>query len=424
MEAMLSRLARKGVDVSSEAAELGILKKRLGEMKSLNGGPDQEEELYLQARLAKRHLFFRDPDLSPLQRILFVARHPYEPSHNYSDILDANWRPGGGIRVLNIPLQHGRLEPAAGTVTKLFEAGSGVARDPMAGFDGEQIYFAFRPKPNGYFHVYKMNTNGGGLKQLTDGPFHDYYPCPLPDTGLAFISTRCKARFLCWRPQAFVLFRMDADGENIWPLSYANLSEWGPSVMNDGRIIWTRSEYLDKGADFGHTLWAIHPDGTHPELIFGNNTLNCYMSAREVPGTTELCCTLISHGGDLNGPIALIDFSKAVRTRRRLPTSPRMCRPATTWIGRNANASGIRCQSRATTFWSATPHKSTSAFMSSTAMATASCFTWIPRSAACPPPCCARSLLPRFSPTCARRPTTPRPGTSCFQTSTKGSNQP
>jgi hypothetical protein len=76
--------------------------------------------------------------------------------------------------------------------------------------------------------------------------------------------------------------------------------------MRDGRILWTRSEYLDKGADFGHTLWAIRPDGTHPELIFGNNTRHCYVNAREVPGTEELCATLISHGGDLNGPIGLI----------------------------------------------------------------------------------------------------------------------
>ena len=42
--------------------------------------------------------------------------------------------------------------------------------------------------------------------------------------------------------------------------------------MRDGRILWTRSEYIDKGADFGHTLWAIRPDGTHPELVFGNDT--------------------------------------------------------------------------------------------------------------------------------------------------------
>ncbi|MFA6543892.1 MAG: hypothetical protein WCS99_05680, partial [Limisphaerales bacterium] len=45
-------------------------------------------------------------------------------------------------------------------------------------------------------------------------------------------------------------------------------------------------------------------------LIFGNNTRNCYVNAREVPGTDELCATLISHGGDLNGPVALIDPRK------------------------------------------------------------------------------------------------------------------
>ena len=199
------------------------------------------------------------------------------------------------------------MEPEAAVCTTLFDAGNGVARDAAASFDGASVFFAWRDAPTAHFHLHAMDSDGGGLRRLTEGPFHDYYPCPLPDGGLAFISTRCRARYLCWRPQAFVLFRMDAGGGGIRPLSYANLSEWAPSVMNDGRILWTRSEYLDKGADFGHTLWAIRPDGAHPELVFGNNTLNCYMSGREVPGTREICCTLISHGGDLNGPIALID---------------------------------------------------------------------------------------------------------------------
>ena len=156
----------------------------------------------------------------------------------------------------------------------------------------------------------RVESDGSGLRQLTDGPFHDYYPCPLPDGGVAFVSTRCKCRYLCWVPMSCVLYRMEADGINLRPLSHANLSEWGPTVMRDGRILWTRSEYLDKGADFGHTLWAIGPDGRHPSLVFGNNTTNCYMNAHEVPGTREICCTLISHGGDFNGPIGLIDISR------------------------------------------------------------------------------------------------------------------
>ncbi|MFZ2639515.1 MAG: discoidin domain-containing protein [Verrucomicrobiia bacterium] len=307
MEEMMTRLAAKGVDVAGERKELAALRQRL------TAGDD--EALYLDARLAKRRLMLRDPDLAPLQRVLFVKRHPYLSSHNYSDVLDSQFKPGGGVCVLEIPQRDGRLEPAAAKLTTLFDASNGIARDAMADFEARRIYFAYRPgksrdgEQEPYWHLMAMNASGGPARQLTDGPFHDYYPCPLPDGGLAFISTRCRARFLCWRPQAFVLFRLD--GSEIRPLSFANLSEWTPTVARDGRILWTRSEYLDKGADFGHTLWAVRPDGTHPELIFGNNTPNCYINGREVPGTREILCTIFSHGGDHNGPLGLVDLAKA-----------------------------------------------------------------------------------------------------------------
>ena len=279
-------------------------------------GDKAEESLYLDARMAKRRLMFRDPDLAGLQRILFVHRHPYLSSHNYSDILDSQFRPGGGICILEVPRVGGRIEPRDAKVSTLFDASHGIARDPIADFEAKRIYFAYRPDKSPtpgqdcYWHLMSVGVGGGTAQELTSGPFHDYYPCPLADGGLAFISTRCRARFLCWRPQAFVLFRMDAGGENIRPLSFANLSEWSPATMRDGRILWTRSEYLDKGANFGHTLWAIHPDGTHTELIFGNDTINCYMNGREVPGSREICCTIFSHGGDHNGPLGLIDLAK------------------------------------------------------------------------------------------------------------------
>ncbi|KPJ70136.1 MAG: hypothetical protein AMS14_11110 [Planctomycetes bacterium DG_20] len=151
-------------------------------------------------------------------------------------ILDARFRPGGGVYVLEMPRRQGRFEPGEAKVTRLFDAGGGIVRNPMADFDARRLFFAYRPSETGYYHLMAMNADGSGLRQLTDGPFHDYWPCPLPDGGVAFISTRCKARFLCWRPQAFVLFRMDADGRNIRPLSHANLSEWAPSVMDDERV--------------------------------------------------------------------------------------------------------------------------------------------------------------------------------------------
>jgi len=310
---LADRLGAKGLDVRAEREELAELRKQHEQLMSASI-PDRraERDAFFQARLAKRGLFFREPDLDPIAKILFVKRRAFRPSHNYSTCFDAPFRPGGGVCALNIPRHDGRFEPGRATVARLYDSGSGIVRNPMADFDAAKIYFGYRPSAEGYYHIMSMDADGGNLEQITDGPFNDFWPCPLPDGGLAFISSRCTCRALCWRPQALILFRMDTDGKNIQPLSRANLTEWAPSVMSDGRIIWTRWEYIDKGADFGHTLWSIRPDGSYPELIFGNTIIqpNGYANGREVPGTNEICCTLISHFGDLNGPIALLDVNK------------------------------------------------------------------------------------------------------------------
>ncbi len=332
MAALVDRLAAKGLDVGAEHGELSRLRVRHDKLLTAPVRDlTAERQAFFQARLAKRRLLMREPDLEPMARILFVKRRPFEPSHNYSVLLDSRYRPGGGVCVLEIPRRDGRLEPDQARVTELFSAGGGIARTPMADFDVSKVYFAYRPSADGYYHLMRMNLDGSGLKQLTDGPFHDYWPCPLPDGGVAFITTRCKARYLCWRPQVALMFRMNPEGGDMMPLSHANLSEWAPSVMNDGRIIWTRSEYIDKGADFSHTLWAIRPDGAKAELVFGNTIIqpNGYANGREVPGTNEICCTLISHFGDLNGPITFIDIDQG----RFSPEAITSLTPEVPWPG-------------------------------------------------------------------------------------------
>ncbi len=311
-EEMATRFAAKGIDVGSERAELD----RLRELQHglLAKAPDLTDtrEAFYTSRLAKRDLFLRDPDLAPVERVLFVKRHAFHPSHIYTDYTDAPFRPGGGVYTIDIPRKDGRIDPALAALTELFDAEGGIPRDPIADFDLGRIYFGHRPTADGFYHINSMNADGSDLQQITDGPYHDFYPVPLPDGGLGFITTRCTSRVFCFRWTSSVLFRMNPDGSEIRPLSFSSLSEWAPTVMRDGRIIWTRWEYVDKGADFSQTLWSINPDGTDPEVVFGNTIIqpNGYASGREVPGTSEISCTLVSHFGDINGPVALVDLSK------------------------------------------------------------------------------------------------------------------
>ena len=239
--------------------------------------------------------------------LLFVKRHAFRPTHIYTEFSDGPYRPGGGIFILS-PVQPG------GQVTQLFDAKGGICRDPDLSFDGRRVLFSYRPSEDGYYHVYEMNIDGSGLRQLTDGPFHDLDPFYLPDGRIGMTSSRCKSRALCFWVRAATLFVMDADGSNCRSLSANNVSEFTPDVLADGSILYTRWEYMDKSAIFVQSLWSILPDGSRARQIFGNNLIHpvSLLQARLVPGTKKIACTLAAHNGNSYGPLAVVDTDRGV----------------------------------------------------------------------------------------------------------------
>jgi len=292
-----------------------------------------QRNLFLKTRLLKQRLFLTDDALEPLTQVLFNKRHPFLPTHNYSDLWDSKWNPGGAVCIMTIPFNNeGRLEPENAKVQEIIQAGEGIIRNPSPSYDTKKIYYAHRVSQDEYFRIMEFDRETGSIRRISpDGPFHDFWPTLLPDNTLAFVTTRCTKRYLCWEPQAFTLHKMNLDGTNIKVLSHANLTEFAPSVKDDGRILWTRSEYVDKGADYGHTLWTIRIDGTMPELVFGN-TINLpqgYANGRDVPETREVCTIMISHFGDLNGPVSLLNSLKGPHD----PSANHCITPEIPWPG-------------------------------------------------------------------------------------------
>lgn len=277
--------------------------------------------LYQKTRWFSRNLALRDPEISG-RPLLFMTRnrficqmlHEYMGYfYDYGDVAG-----GGGIHLLERPgfslkardLLQDRLPK--GNLTTL-----------ALSFDAQTVYFAFaersgkKPDFNSpqrrSFHLFDMAVDGARLRQLTEGVEDDFDPCPLPDGGIAFMSSRRGGFARCnnsWEPCAsYTLHRMDADGRNIRTLSWHETSEWHPSVMNDGRLVYIRWDYVDRSAANFHGLWVSNPDGTAVASLFGNYTMRinaCYQP-RAIPGSDKLLFVAGAHHADVGGSLVLLD---------------------------------------------------------------------------------------------------------------------
>jgi hypothetical protein len=115
-----------------------------------------------------------------------------------------------------------------------------------------------------------------------------------------------------------VLHRMNRDGGEVTLLSASYLMDFTPAALEDGRILYTRWEYVDRPAIPIQSLWAIRPDGTGLSGFFGNRVLDpgTFMQARPIPGTGKVLCLLTAHNGDPRGADRP-HRPRAAATRRR-----------------------------------------------------------------------------------------------------------
>ena len=254
--------------------------------------------------------------------ILVVKRKPLNISHVYVYHVEG-FRPGGGLYIFS---------PAKEELKCIFDAGDdGMITTVDLSYDGKQIVFALRrgghvgsnpvahiedisryKEEESNYHVFRIGIDGTGLKQLTHGAYNNLDPCWLPDGGIAFISDRKPAYAYCYVVTSPVLYRMEADGSKQKRLSANYLMDFTPSVLDDGRIIYTRWEYVDRAACPIQSLWAINPDGTGLAGFYGNRVISpgTFMDAQPIPGTGQAIALATNHNGSCRGGIVAIDVSK------------------------------------------------------------------------------------------------------------------
>ena len=324
----------------ADATKLTML---VAALRSIPLGAEPSEALYMEARKLKREVVRCNPHLANLGKLLFLKKHDANDSqfHMCDQFYGFTAVGGGGLYVLEDPLgdnpklvdllEHSVVEQGKMKGRKLQ---GGAFLSPEVSFDGKTIYFAWceaRPSDPSWlneksvpyyhewsettcYHIFRCNADGSGLVQLTDGSVNDFDPCELPDGRIAFISERRGGFLRCGRYcPTYTLFSMEPDGSDIVCLSYHETHEWQPSVDNNGMIVYTRWDYVDRDTNVAHHIWTCFPDGRDPRSYHGNYPIRrearpwMEMDIRAIPGSHRYVAVTGAHHGHAFGSLVLID---------------------------------------------------------------------------------------------------------------------
>jgi len=245
-------------------------------------------------------------------KLLFVKRKPYFSEQPFMDAHHLFNRPGGGIYRLSPVRPDGEVTPVVDSM------GEGVYRDVCLHFTAQRLLFAFGNGSDQWdgsqsYDLYEVGVDGAGLRQLTSGPKNDCEPFYLPDGHIGFTSDRSEHYVMCGgNRHSPTLFVAEADGSDVRQLSYNVFNDFNPTVLPDGRILYSRWEYNERSVTSLHNPFTMNPDGTMVAPFYGNATIrpNVVMFPRPVPGSHKVMALFTAHHGQTHGPIGLIDVRR------------------------------------------------------------------------------------------------------------------
>ena len=304
-EEMIRRvLAELGSKGASLAARLDALVK---------ANPSADDPTWLELYVAVCRLRRRER-LGPLAarapRIIFTKHYTLGGSHyayteGQSDAqAERHFVPGSALCLLE-------LDGTGARVRTLIEDPGGVIRDPDVSFDGRGVVFAWKKSDReDDYHLYEMDVATGRVRQLTAGlGVADYEAAYLPDGDLVFNSTRCVQTVDCWWTEVSNLYRRDRQSGFLYRLTFDQVHDNYPTVTEDGRILYTRWEYNDRGQIYPQPLLQMNPDGTSQAEFYGVNSWfpTTILHARGIPGTQKVLAIATGHHSRQTGKVIEID---------------------------------------------------------------------------------------------------------------------
>jgi formylglycine-generating enzyme required for sulfatase activity len=295
-------------------ARLDVLAADLDELRAgLAAGAPEAVAASQALVLLKREALLANP-LTNIDQLLLVRRSETSPSLG----LPANWQgncslPGGDfvndIAMLSPVSPEGALQTIYRPETPKFVG------DVDLHFDADRLLFSM-PDDFGRYQIWEMHIDGTRLRQVTLGEERDvdnYDACYLPDERIMYGSTACYVGIPCVFGGSAVanLHIMHADGSGSRQLCVDQDHNWCPTMLNNGRVLYSRWEYADLPHSNTRILFHMNPDGTGQAEYMHSNSYwpNGVFYAKAIPEHPTKVVGIVTghHGVARMGELVVFD---------------------------------------------------------------------------------------------------------------------
>jgi len=317
------------------------LQKTITDARGANGGPVSSERLFEAIRrfeTLRNEALLSNPLLN-FDRLLMVKRRDaraYNPMPHFPrppltagpehllNGLPLNYQGNGVLRQIPIDNEIAVLSPLRpdGRLTTLFRPEKlAYVGEIKLHFDADRILFSSIGSHD-RFQIFEIGADGKNLRQVTRGEANDvdnYDACYLADDRILFGSSACFQSVPCERRHDEVanLCVMHGDGLGVRRLCFDQDHNFYPTMLADGRVLYTRWEYTDIAHAFSARMFTMNPDGTEQRAYYASSSFwpNRIFYAKPIPDRATKFVGIVTghHGTPRAGELVLFDVAKGRR---------------------------------------------------------------------------------------------------------------
>ncbi len=181
-------------------------------------------------------------------------------------------------------------------ITAAYTQGRGDVSDPEVSYDGKKILFSMKGPGDSTWNIWEFDRDTNALRRIIQDNIvanqgDDVDPAYLPDGRIVFSSNRQQKTVQTVgykyvdeydRETSTVLHTMNADGTNIEQISVNQSHDRNPTVLTDGRILYSRWDHVGGRNQF--SIFHANPDGTGLFIHYGaHSQVVSYLHPREMP---------------------------------------------------------------------------------------------------------------------------------------------